>query len=326
MPRSDRPRATRGALVWAAILILYVVWGSTYLGIAVAIESIPPFLMAGSRFLLAAALMLGWVAIRDRGAIRLPTLREWRDTAIVGALLMGGGMGMVAWGEQTVPSGIAAVLIAMMPVWVAILGRIFLGERLPRLAATGIALGFVGVAILVGPSLAGVGNLDPAGTLALIISPMSWATGSLFAANRARLPRDPLVATATQMLTGGVVLCVMATLAGEPARFDPAAVTDRSILAFAYLVLIGSLVAFTAYAWLLHHAPLPLIATYAFVNPVVAVLLGAVVLSEAITPGQLLAGGVIVVGVALIVAARGRMTTAGRQDARAPAPEGATPA
>jgi drug/metabolite transporter (DMT)-like permease len=311
--RRDRPSPV---LIWAGLLTLYVVWGSTYLGIAVAIETIPPFLMAGSRFavaglvMLAAALLVG----RSLGPITWPTRREWRDSAIVGALLMGGGMGMVALGEETVPSGIAALLIAMMPLWVAVLGRLFFRERLPRLAVAGIVIGLAGVGILVGPSANAAESFDPGGILALIVSPISWSSGSLYSAHRARLPNNPLVATGLQMLTGSVVLGVMAVLRGEHLAFRIEAVTVESLLGWTYLIFIGSLVAFTAYVWLLRVAPLPLIATYAYVNPVVAVALGAVVLGETVTQRTLVAGAVIVFAVALIITARSRMSPAAGSD------------
>lgn len=294
--------------IWIGLLILYVVWGSTYLGIAIAVETIPPFLMAAIRFLIAGVVLLTWSVARDGRSFVRPTLREWRDSAVVGALLLGGGMGMVAFGEQTVPSGIAALLIAMMPVWIAILGRIFLGERLPRLAGVGIVVGFIGVAILIGPSaIGGGGAFDRLGLAALIISPIAWSSGSLFAAHRAMLPKRPLVATGIQMICGGLVLTLMGLLSGEFASLRLDEISTRSIVAIVYLTLIGSLVAFTAYGWLLRVAPLPLIATYAYVNPVVAVILGAVVLHEPIDPRTLAAGAVIVFAVVLIVTARGRM-------------------
>jgi drug/metabolite transporter (DMT)-like permease len=306
-------RATGTGLIWVGILVLYVVWGSPYLGIRIAIETIPPFLMAAVRFALAGIVMLGFAVVRGRGRIAIPTRREWRDTTIVGALLMGGGMGMVALGEESVPSGIAALLIALMPLWVAVLGRVFFGERLPRIAIGGVAIGLAGVAILVGPSSSAAESFNPGGIAALIISPICWATGSLFSSHRASLPRDPLVATGAQMLTGGAVLAVMSTIRGEYATFDPAAVTAASLTAFGYLAIVGSLIAFTTYVWLLRVAPLPLIATYAYVNPIVAVILGALILSEPITPRTVIAGGVIVFAVALIITARSRMTSAARQ-------------
>ena len=296
------------ALLWAALLTLYVVWGSTYLGIKIAVDSIPPFLMAAIRFAIAGAILLAWSIAREGRGFTWPTPRQWRDSLIVGGLLLGGGMGMVAVGEQTVPSGIAALLIAMMPVWVAIFGRVFIGERLPRIAVLGIVIGFVGVAILAGPSAVGAADArDPVGLGAIILSPISWAAGSLFASHRAVLPPRPLVATGVQMLAGALVLIALGALSGEYATFRVEDVTNDSLLALAYLTFIGSLVAFTAYVWLLRVAPLPLIATYAYVNPVVALILGALVLSEPISPRVIVAGAIIIFAVALIVTARGRM-------------------
>ncbi len=314
MPTPTRTAAPRGGPVWAGMLVLYLVWGSTYLGIAVAVETIPPFLMAAIRFSLAGLILLTWSIARQGRSFVPPTRREWRDSAIVGALLLGGGMGMVAYGEQTIPSGIAALMIAMMPVWVAVLGGVFLGERLPRLAVFGVVLGFAGIAILVGPSaLGGVGALDPVGLAAVIVSPIAWAIGSLYATHRAVLPRRPLVATGAQMLIGGLVLTAMSAVTGEFATFDPGAVSSESVIALAYLLVLGSLVAFTVYGWMMRVAPLPLVTTYAYVNPVVAVILGALILGEAIDLRTLVAGAVIVIAVAVIVTARGRM----------PAPRGA---
>ena len=302
-----RARSAPPGLVWSAILILYLVWGSTYLGIRIAVESMPPFVMAGVRFGIAGLVLLVAVTVARR---RLPrvSLRELRDSFIVAAFLLGGGMGAVAWGEQTVPSGIAALMVAMMPAWIALGGRAFFGERLPVMAGFGILAGIAGVGILVGPSIAIDGSLDPAGVVALIVSPLSWATGSLFSAHRARLPEDPLVATGLQMVFGCLVLGFVALVSGELGALRIEEVTSNSLIAFAYLTIVGSVIAFTAYAWVLRHAPLPLIATYAFVNPVVAVFLGWLILDEAVTPIQLTAAAVIVVGVALIITSRSRMS------------------
>jgi len=290
------------------MLVLYVVWGSTYLGVAIAVDTIPPFLMAGARFFLAGAILLGWSVARAGSDFRRPSVREWRDAAIVGALLLGAGMGLVAFGEQTVPSGIAALLIALMPLCIAILGRVFLGQRLPRAAVIGIVVGFLGIAILVGPTaLGGQGALDPLGLLMILLSPIGWAAGSLFASHRATLPAQPLVNTGLQMVSGGAVLFVMAAITGEFARVDPGAVSPASFAAFVYLTVAGSLVAFTTFGWLLRKAPLPLVSTYAYVNPVVAVILGAVILGETVDLRTVVAGAVILSAVALIATSRGRM-------------------
>ena len=305
---SSAPAAPPRQPIWIGLLILYVVWGSTYLGIAIAIETIPPFVMAAIRFVIAGLVLVGWSMAREGRSFTAPSRREWRDSAIVGALLLGGGMGMVSFGEQTVPSGITALLIALMPVWVAILGRVFLGERLPRLAVIGIVAGFGGVAILIGPSaFGGSGALDGLGLAAIMCSPISWASGSLFASHRAQLPRLPLLATGVEMLCGGLVLAAMSVVSGELGDFHPGSISPASLGALAYLTIVGSLVAFTAFGWLLRVAPLALIATYAYVNPIVAVALGAALHGEAIDPRTLVAGAVIVLAVALIVTARGRM-------------------
>jgi drug/metabolite transporter (DMT)-like permease len=310
---------TRDVRVWAGLLTLYLVWGSTYLAIAVAVETIQPFLMASVRFALAGLILLTWSIARERRSFVAPTRREWRDSAVVGTLLIGGGMGMVAFGEQTVPSGITALLIALMPAWVAVLGRAIFGERLPGLALVGIVAGFVGVAILAAPSVTGgSGALDPIGLAAVLVSPIAWAGGSLFASHGAVLPRRPLVATGLQMVVGGGVLAVMAVLTGELGRLDVAAISARSAFAVLYLLVLGSLVAFTVYGWMLRVAPLPFVSTYAYVNPIIAVILGAIILGEPIDARTVIAGAVIVVAVALIVTARGRMAApreAGETDA-----------
>jgi drug/metabolite transporter (DMT)-like permease len=290
--------------------ILYLVWGSTYLGIRIAVETIPPFLLAGTRFGLAGLVILGIALIRRRGRIPFPTRRQWRDMTIIGAALMVGGMGLVALGEQTVPSGIAALLVAMMPLWVAVLGRVFFGERLPRVAIAGVAIGLLGVGILVGPSTISGETFNPGGILVLLLSPISWACGSLFSSHRAQLPKDPLVATGGQMLAGGLILVVIALVKGEYRGFHLEAVSPESLAAFAYLTVVGSLIAFTTFVWVLTKAPLPLIATYAYINPIVAVVLGAIVLQEPITPRTIVAGAVIIFAVALIITARSRLPSA----------------
>jgi len=304
--------------IWAGLLTLYFVWGSTYIGIRIGVETIPPFLMAAVRFLIAGSILLGWEALtafrhRADPAVateqrpRLPTRREWRDSAIVGGLLLFGGMGMVALGERTVPAGIAAILVALLPVWVAVLGRIFFGERLPAAVVIGIVIGLVGVIVLVGPfGTGGRMAFDPFGIVCLILSPLCWGTGSLYSSHRAVLPPRPLTATGVQMICGGAVLLVGSLLAGELATFDPAAVSTRSLAGLAYLTTVGSLVGFTTYVWLLRVAPLPKIATYAYVNPVVAFVLAGILLGEPISSRTVVAGAVIVFAVALIVTARSR--------------------
>jgi drug/metabolite transporter (DMT)-like permease len=219
-------------------------------------------------------------------------------------------MGLVAWAEQTIPSGIAALLIALMPMWLAIFGLVLLGERLPRAGVIGIAVGVVGVAILAWPT-AGVDDLDPAGLLALLISPICWSLGSIYAARRAVLPAPALFATGLEMVAGGLALLVAGAVVGELATFDVAAVSAESWGGLLYLLFVGSLVGYTTFAWLLTVAPLSRVATYAYVNPVVAVILGALILGEPLSPRTLVASVVIVAAVVLIVTARSRVQPAG---------------
>ena len=308
---SPRPLGASGARIALALGALYVVWGSTYLAIRVAVGTIPPFTQSSIRFLIAGTILYV-VTARGTGAGPRPGRREWRDAAIIGGFLLLGGNGLVALGETTVASGIAALLIATLPLWVAVLGRLFFDLRLSRSTLVGIGLGFAGVGALVVPT-GGSAPVDLAGAAILLGSPILWAIGSLYS-SRAHLPERPLVGVALQMLCGGVLLGVVAILTGEVSRFRPVDVTSDSVVALAYLVAVGSLVGFTAYAWLLRVAPLPLIATYAYVNPIVAVALGSLILGESVTPRTLLAGAVIIAAVAMIVWTRGREPVAPRPD------------
>jgi drug/metabolite transporter (DMT)-like permease len=300
--------------VWAGIIVLYLVWGSTYLGMKLAIETVPPFVMGFLRFVPAGLLLAGGVALRGHGSIRPPSAVQLRDISIVGGFLLVGGTGLVAWGEQTIASGIAALLIGLVPMWLAVFGRILFGDRVPVLAAAGIAVGLVGVAILAWPA-GDVGSLDPAGLLALIVSPMFWSLGTLYAARRAVLPRPALFSTGLQMIAGGLVFLVVAVLTGQLRTFDPGAVSATSWFGIVYLVVVGSLVGFTTYAWLLTVAPLGRIATYAYVNPVVAVILGSLILGEPLTARTAVASAVIVLAVALIVTGRARGARVPRREA-----------
>jgi drug/metabolite transporter (DMT)-like permease len=247
--------------------------------------------------------MLAWSFWRNPRP--LPTLRQVRDSSIIGALLLGGGNSLVAIAEQTMPSGIAALFIALLPAWLVVFGRIFVRERISRPVAAGIVIGLAGVAILVGPWEAG-GSLDAVGILAVLGSPILWSTGSIFSTHRADEPADPVRAIGIQMLAGGVVTTVLAFVLGDWARFDPYAVSTTSLIALVYLITIGSIVGYSSYIWLIRHAPLAKVATYAYVNPVVAFVLGAWLASEPITPRTAVAAAVIVFAVALIVTARSR--------------------
>jgi drug/metabolite transporter (DMT)-like permease len=293
------PSRLKLALAFAAI---YVFWGSTYLAIRIAIQTLPPFWMASSRFLVAGSVLYLWA--RRRGAPS-PQRAQWRAAAIVGCLLLLGGNGGVVWAEQRVPSGLAALLVALVPLWMVLLDGAGRGwRRPPTRVLVGIGLGLVGVGLLVGPGhFAGGHGVDPFGAAALVVATLSWATGSLYA-RRAALPSAPLLATAMEMLAGGLGLAVAGALNGEWHQLDLAKVSVESLLAVGYLVVAGSLVGFTAYVWLLRVSTPPLVATYAYVNPVVAVLLGWAILGEAVTGRTLLAAAVIVGAVVLITTHR----------------------
>jgi drug/metabolite transporter (DMT)-like permease len=296
------------------MLVIYVVWGSTYFGIRIAIDSIPPFLMAAIRFAIAGLLLIAWDMLRHPEARRLPTRRQVMDSAIVGGLLLGIGNGFVVFGEKTVPSGIAAILIGMMPLWFALLGWLYLRQRLPRLVVGAIVIGFAGVALLIWPSGEGANHFDTFGIFILILAPLGWAHGSIYSVQRAKLPHSALTASGLQMLAGAAVTGVESLIAGEPATFNPGGVTSASVIAVVYLVLFGSMLAFTSYAWLLRHAPLSLVGTYAYVNPVVAVGLGTLFLHEPISARTIVASVVILAAVAIIVTARGRLAGTAASD------------
>ena len=301
--------------VWLALGTVYIVWGSTYLAIAVAVQTLPPFLYSGVRFTLAGLILSAWLAFR-RVNLRI-SRRELGGAAAVGILMLAGGNGLVNLGEQTVPSGVAALIVASIPLWIVVY-RMVAGERVRRDLLFGVLLGLVGVAILVVPGGLN-GTIDPAGALILFGATLSWALGT-FLSPRLATPRNALVSTAYQMLAGGIVLLVVALGNGEIAQFNPATYSVRSLIAFAYLVIFGSLIAYTAYTWLLQNASVSLVSTYAFVNPVVAVVLGALILAEPITSTIVIGAAVIVVAVAYIVF---RQNVARRAERLAPAAEAA---
>ena len=283
--------------VIAAFAAVYVIWGSTYLAILFAIETLPPFLMAGSRFLVSGALL--YVVARARGAER-PERRNWMATAVIGALLLLGGNGGVVWAEQRVPSGLAALLVATVPVWMVTLEWLRGGIRPTRGVVAGLLLGMAGLALLVGPGeFAGGRGADTLGAIVLVVASLSWATGSIYSRS-APLPGSPILTTGMEMLAGGALLSLLGLATGELGRLDLGAVSTKSWLALLYLVLFGSLVGFTAYIWLLKVSTPAKVSTYAYVNPVVAVLLGWLFANEPLSMRTLLAAAVIIAGVALI--------------------------
>ena len=289
----------RAAAIVAALAVVYVVWGSTYLGIAVAIETMPPLLMSAVRYLLAGGIL--YVLARRFGGAPAPRRADWRPAAIVGGALFVIGNGGVAVAELTVASGIVALLVASTPLWMTLMDRVAFGVRLAPAAIAGLVIGFAGVAFLVNPSLPG--RLDTFGAALALVAAFGWAAGSVYARG-GKLPEHALLSAAMQMLAGGVLLGIAGVARGELTDVDVAAISARSLIAFVYLVFVGSLVAFTAYAWLLQNARTSVVSTYAYVNPVIAVALGWAILDEPIGARTLLAGAAIVVAVALIVSPR----------------------
>ncbi len=287
-----------------AFTSIYVIWGSTYLGIRIAIETLPPFLMAGTRFLVAGAILYLWS--RSRSA-EPPTRVHWQSSAIVGALLFLGGNGALVIGETRVPSGLAALLLSIIPLWMVLMGsREHKGVKLGPRVFAGLFLGLAGIALLVGPSdLLGHGRVDPLGAGILLVGSLSWAGGSLYS-RRARLPKSTLLAASMEMLAGGCLLLVGGLALGEASAFHLARVSLRSALGLVYLITFGSLVAFSFYNWLLTHSTPARVSTYAYVNPVVAVFLGWVIAGEPVTLRTVLATVVIVSAVALIITHRAR--------------------
>jgi drug/metabolite transporter (DMT)-like permease len=283
------------AAVAAALATVYLVWGSTYLAIRVTDRTMPPLLMSSARFLLAGSVLYAFAA---RGRPR-PTRAEWLSAAIVGAALLLVGNGGVAWAETRLHSGFAALIVAMIPLYVALMDRVFFGRRLSPAAIAGLVVGFGGVALLVRPG----GGGDVVAALTLVVTTSAWAAGSLYARG-ARLPANPLLAAAMQMLAASLFLGVAGLASGESAGVRADSFSAKPLIAFVYLVMVGSLVAFSAYAWLLKNVRISLVSTYAFVNPVVAVALGTMFLNEPVGWTTVIAGAAIVIAVVLIVTAR----------------------
>ncbi len=304
MPETTVAERSQNLRVLAAFTAVYLIWGSTYLAIRLAIDTIPPFLMAGLRFAFAGAVLFTW--LRLRGAPR-PKLIHWRSTAIIGGLLLLGGNGGVVWAEQRVASGLAALMVGVVPLWMVLLDWLRPGGKRPRgEVLAGLGIGFVGVALLVGPgSLSGAGGVDPVGAGVLIFATLSWSIGSLYS-RQALLPESSMMSTALEMLCGGALLTLAGTINGEWSRLNLASISLKSGLALAYLVVFGSWIAFSAYVWLLKVSTPERVATYAYVNPVVAVFLGWAIAAEPLSLRMLLAAVLIVGAVFLITTVKSR--------------------
>jgi drug/metabolite transporter (DMT)-like permease len=299
MNSSSKGIAASRLAIWSAMFALYIVWGSTYLAIRFVVETMPPFLAAGFRFLIAGAVLYAFSRLRGE---KTPMRPEWRSAAIVGLFLLVGGNGAVMWAEQRVASGIAALMIASVPLWIALLESIRPGGRRPdRWVILAVTAGFIGIIILIGPTqMIGIkGQVDLVGIAVLLFAAFSWAVGSLY--NRsARMPDSPLLATGMQMLVGSLGLILLGTVVGEWSRMDITMISTNSLLGFAFLVIFGSWVGFASYIWLLRVAPTTLVSTYAYVNPLVAILLGSLLAGEVLTPRVLLAA-LFILGSVLVI-------------------------
>jgi drug/metabolite transporter (DMT)-like permease len=289
--------------IWLALLALYIVWGSTYLGIKVAIETIPPFFHAGVRFLISGLILVIWQRAAGQS---MPTRKQWRSTAIIGSLLLLGGNGLVAWAEQFIPSGIAALIIASVPMFLVIGEAMRPNGIKPNWQGiVGLLIGFVGIFILVGPSeISGsTTKLNPFGVMALLSACLFWAMGSIYSKS-ADLPKSSLMNTGAQMLMGSISLFIISLISGELIGWDVTAVSARSIYGLSYLIFVGSLVGFVSYGWLLQNAPISLVSTYAYVNPIVAVLLGNWIGNEPLEPRIWVATAIIIGSVIFINSTR----------------------
>ena len=306
MTAESRAVPSSRANVIAAFAAVYVIWGSTYLAIRYAVETIPPFLMGGARFLISGILLYAFTRLRGSAA---PTRAQWRSAFITGVLLLVGGNGAVIWAEQHVPSGLVALIVAIVPLWMVVFEWARPGGKRPAPAVfVGLALGLAGLALLIGPDAfarSGASRLDVGAALVPVVGAMLWALGSIYSRYAPRAASAQL-ATGMQMLMGGAAFLVVSVLAGEPGHFNLSAVTGPSMVGFLYLVTFGSLIGFTAYIYLLGATTPAKASTYAYVNPVVAVVLGWAVAGEPLTPRMLLAAAVILGAVALITMANTR--------------------
>ena len=288
--------------IWIALLALYIVWGSTYLAILFAVDTIPPFLQAGLRFLISGLILVIW---RRSAGDEMPSLKQWRSLAIIGTLLLLGGNGLVSFAEQSIASGVAALIIGTVPLWLVLIEALRPGGVRPSWRAIiGLIVGFGGIYLLIGPSeLTGKFQFDILGTLVLLSAALLWSIGSIYSRS-AELTKSALMTTGAEMLAGSIPIFIVSILFGEWKSFSFAQVSVQSWLALLYLITFGSMIGFVAYIWLLQNAPVSLVATYAYVNPLVAVLLGSWLAQEALTGRTLVAAGIIIGSVVFINSAR----------------------
>jgi len=307
MTRTRISEGARGhaapARIWTALGAVYVIWGTTYLAIRVANETLPPLIAAGIRVVIAGGVLYAWSVRRGDVVGDRPTRANWRAAAIVGTGLVAGGNGLVVLAERTVPTGTIALIIALVPLWMALIDRVVLGHEVAWRTTVGLLLGFGGAVLLIGGTALGT-SVPLSGLAVGVTASLMWTSASLYS-RTAPLPRRPLVGAGMEMLIGGLVLMVAGTLRGELALVSPQDFSRASLLALLYLIVIGSWVGFTSYVWLLRNARTSLVSTYAFVNPIVAVFLGWIVLDETITVRLLVASAVTLLGVAIIISGGG---------------------
>lgn len=301
------PAPSRTALL-IAFAAIYLIWGSTYLGIRIAVETMPPFLMAGTRFLLAGGILFAFLKLRGAAA---PTSFQWRANIVIGIFLLLGGNGLVVWAEQTIPSGITALLIGVSPLFIVLTEWAWPGGARPTpLTMFALLLGFAGVTWLAAPwEDAAHGGIQSAGVIAILVACVSWAIGSIYS-RHVKHGADAFMAAAIQMLGGGAALLAAGLVHGDFGKFDPALISAKAWVAFAYLVSAGSLIGFSTFVWLMKHSTPARVSTYAYVNPVVAVFLGWWLLDEPIGPRTLVASAVIIASVAIITVQKSRSAPA----------------
>jgi len=294
-------RASRTQIL-AAFASIYLIWGSTYLAIRYAVQTIPPFVMGGLRFVVSGILLYAWA--RYRGATR-PSKLHWRNAVIAGGLLLLGGNGAVVWAEQFVPSGLTALLVSILPFWLVIIEWVRPPRRRPHGAILiGLIVGFIGIIVLVGPgNIGGHGDVRPIGAVVLILGSLSWAIGSFFSRD-ADLPEGGLLTTGMEMLGGGGLMLIVGALSGELSHFDVRHISAPSAIGLIYLITFGSLLGFTSYIWLLDKVTPARLGTYAYVNPVVAVILGWAIAGETLSLRTAVAAVIVTCAVALITTTR----------------------
>lgn len=301
-PAGSRTQAT-SAQIWAALWAVYIIWGTTYLAIRVANETLPPLIAAGIRFVVAGGALYAWSVRRGDVVGDRPNRANWRAAAIVGIGLVAGGNGLVVLAERTVPTGTISLIIALVPLWMALIDRVLLRHEVRWQTTVGLVLGFGGTALLIGSTASDVG-VPLSGMLLGVLASLSWTSASLYSRN-APLPKRPLVGAGMEMLIGGAVLIVAGMFRGELALVSPEDFSSASLLALLYLIVIGSWVGFTSYVWLLRNARTSLVSTYAYVNPIVAVSLGWLVLDETLTVRLVVAAAIAIAGVAIIISSGG---------------------